>query len=204
IALLATAYVMAKQPTKAAELYDRALKLRPDNVDLRVKLASTYLGSGNTKQAVSELERIVAASPDSTAASALLVVSLVSDGRLDEADKAAHTFRERAPNNPLPLYLLASVALSRNDLTGGRQNLEGALKVDPKFVPAELGLAALDQRAGNKAGAKQRYEDIISHVPNSVPAMLGLAQLALGDHNVDGALSWLDKASLADPNDLRP
>ena len=51
---------------------------------------------------------------------------------------------------------------------------------------------------------KRRYEEAISHVPNSVPAMLGLAQLAAEDHNVDSALSWLDKASLADPNDLRP
>ena len=128
ITLLATAYMMANQPTKAAELYDRALKLHPDNVAVRLQLARTHLGAGDTKQAVSELERIIAESPDSTQASALLVVSLASDGRLDEADKAARAFRERAPNNPLPLYLLASVALGRNDLTGGRQNLEEALK----------------------------------------------------------------------------
>ena len=106
-------------------------------------------------------------------------MSLVSDGRLDEADKAARAFSERASDDPLPLYLLASVALSRNDLTGGRQNLEEALKVDPNFVPAALSLAALDRQAGNKADAKRRYEGVLSHVPNSVPAMLGLAQLAL-------------------------
>ena len=41
-------------------------------------------------------------------------------------------------------------------------------------------------------------------MPNSVPAMLGLAQLALEENNTDSALSWLDKAALADPNDLRP
>ena len=64
IAFLASAYMMAKQPTKAAELYDRALKLHPDNVDVRLQLARTLLGAGDTKQAVSELERIVAASPE--------------------------------------------------------------------------------------------------------------------------------------------
>ena len=67
IALLATAYMMVKQPTKAAELFERALKLSPDNVNVRLQLAKTLLGSGDTKQAVSELERIVAATPDSTA-----------------------------------------------------------------------------------------------------------------------------------------
>ena len=66
-------------------------------MDVRLQLARTFLGAGDTKQAVSELERIIAASPDSPGASALLVVSLASDGRLDEADKAAHAFRERTP-----------------------------------------------------------------------------------------------------------
>src|SRR5262249_21771251 len=75
-ALLATAYMMDKQPTKAAELYDRALKLHPDSVEVRLRLAQTFLGAGDTKRAVSELERIVAASPDAPGASALLVVSL--------------------------------------------------------------------------------------------------------------------------------
>ena len=37
ITLLATAYMMANQPTKAAELFDRALKLNPDNVAVRLR-----------------------------------------------------------------------------------------------------------------------------------------------------------------------
>src|SRR5262249_16622629 len=160
--------------------------------------------AGDTKRAAIELARVIAQSPDSTQANALLVVSLAHDGKFDEADKAARAFRERAPKNPMPLYLLASVALGRNDLTGGRQNLDEALKVDPNFVPAALVLAALDRQAGNKAEAKRRYEEVVSRVPNSVPAMLGLAQLALEEKETDIALSWLDKAALADPNDLRP
>ena len=195
ITLLATAYMMANQPAKAAELFDRALKLNPDNVAVRLQLAKTHLTTGDKKLAVSELERVVAASPDSTGASALLVVSLVSDGRLDEADKAAHAFRERASDNPLPPYLLAAVALARKDLTGGRQYLEEALKVDPNFVPAALSLAALDIQAGRKADAKRRYEEVISHAPKSVPAMLGLAQLALEEDDTTSCRSWLDKAA---------
>ena len=152
---------------------------------------------------MSELERVIAASPDSTGASALLVVSLVSDGRLDEAEKAARAFRERASDNPLPPYLLAAVALARKDLTGGRQYLEEALKLDPNFAPAALSLAALDIQAGRKADAKRRYEEVISRTPNSVPAMLGLAQLALEERDTKAAQSWLDKAAEADPKDLR-
>ena len=204
ITLLATAYMMAKQPTKAAELFDRALKLQPDNVAIRLQLAKTHLTTGDKKLAVSELERVIAESPDSTGASALLVVSLASDGRLDEAEKAARAFRERASNNPLPPYLLAAVAFARKDLTGGRQYLEEALKVDPNFAPAALGLAALDAQAGHKADAKRRYEEVISRTPNSVPAMLGLAQLALEERDTKAAQSWLDKAAAADPKDLRP
>ena len=180
ITLLATAYMMAKQPVKAAEFFDRALKLKPDNVAVRFQLAKTHLTAGDKKLAASELERVIAESPDATGASALLVVSLASDGRLEEADKAARAFRERASNNPLPLYLLAAVALGRKDLTGGRQHLEEALKLDPNFTPAALSLAALDMQAGSKADAKRRYEEVISRSPNSVQAMLGLAQARCG------------------------
>ena len=113
--LLATAYTMTKQPTKAAELYDRALKLHPDNSAIRLQLAKSHLSAGDPKLAVDELQGIISASPDSAEASALLVVSLASEGRLDEAEKAANAFHERAPDKPLPLYLLASIAISRND-----------------------------------------------------------------------------------------
>ena len=37
ITLLATAYMMTNQPAKAAELFDRALKLNPDNVAIRLR-----------------------------------------------------------------------------------------------------------------------------------------------------------------------
>src|SRR5262249_32695117 len=95
ITLLATAYMMAKQPTKAAELFDRALKLKPDDVAIRLQLARTHLTAGDKKLAVSELERVIAEAPDSTGANALLIVSLASDERFDEAEKAARAFREK-------------------------------------------------------------------------------------------------------------
>ena len=203
ITLLGTAYMMANQPTKAAEFFDRALKLQPDNAAIRLQLAKTHLTSGDKKLAASELERVIAESPNSAGASALLVVSLASDGQLDEAEKAARAFRERASDKPLPLYLLAAVAVAQKDLTGARQYLEEALKLDSNFAPAALSLAALDLQAGRKADAKRHYEAVISRTPNSVQAMLGLAQLALDERDTKAALSWLDKAAAADPKDLR-
>ena len=204
IVLLATAYTMTKQPTKAAELYDRALKLHPDNAAIRLQLAKSHLSAGDPKQAVNELEGIISASPESAEASALLVVSLTSEGRLDEAEKAANAFRERAPDKPLPLYLLGSVALSRNDPTTARQHFEEALKVDPNFFQAALSLAALDIQQGHRADAKQRYQSLLSRTPNNVQAMLALAQLALDEHDNNAAQNWLDKAVAADPKDPRP
>ena len=204
MALLATAYMMAKQPTKAVELYDRALKLHPDNAAVRLQLAKSHLSAGDPKQAVDELESIIAASPDSAEASALLVVSLVSQGRLDEAEKAANAFRQRAADKPLPLYLLASVAASRNDMTTARQHFEEALKVDPDFFQASLSLAALDRQQGHAVEAKQRYQDLLSRSPNNVLAMLGLAQLAIDAHDNNAALNLLDKAAAADAKDPRP
>ena len=203
ITLLATGYMMTNQPVKAAELFDRALKLKPDSVAIQLELAKAHLTTGDNKLAESELERIVAASPDSAGGSALLVVSLLSNQQLDEADKAARAFRDRAANNPLPRYLQAAVALARKDVDGGRQYFEDALKVDPNFAPAALGLAALDIEAGRQADAKRRYEEVITGNPNSVPALLGLAQLAIKERNNAAALSWLDKAADADPKDLR-
>ena len=44
--------MMTNQPAKAAELYERALKLNPDNLAIRLNLAKSHLSAGDTKQAV--------------------------------------------------------------------------------------------------------------------------------------------------------
>lgn len=204
ITLLATAYLMEKQPAKAAELYSRAIELNPESSALRMQLARTQLGAGETAQAITELERVIADTPDATAANSLLVLTLVRDGRLDDAEKAARALREKAADKPVSHFLLASIALRRNDTAAGRAALEEALRVDADFLPAALTLALLDRQTGRSDEARQRYEKVLSRKPQNLQAMLGLAQLSVDKRDIDDALTWLNKAAAANPKAVRP
>jgi tetratricopeptide (TPR) repeat protein len=95
---VAQAYADLGRLAEAATELEKAVRLRPEFVDLRVKLASVYRDQGKFADAERELLAACEQNPAYTKARILLGVTLLATGRRDEA---ATRFREVLDIDPL-------------------------------------------------------------------------------------------------------
>jgi Flp pilus assembly protein TadD len=101
ILLLANLNTQIENWTRAAELYERHLVLRPDNPDVLTDLASAQRGLGQFEQALVTLRRAAALAPSHWQSRYNQVVVLAFDlRRLDEARAALAQLRQIQPTNP--------------------------------------------------------------------------------------------------------
>ncbi|MEW6061253.1 MAG: tetratricopeptide repeat protein [Bacteroidota bacterium] len=77
----------AKFYPRAIETYKQFLLLQPNNADARVDMAICYFETGDTKQAVSEIESVLQREPTHQMAAFNLGVIQLSSGNLPEAKK---------------------------------------------------------------------------------------------------------------------
>lgn len=86
----------------------------------------------------------------------------------------------------------------RLDSAGARQALEDAIAAEPRFIPARVELAVMDERAGDWAGAIAQYRAILVYSPNDPLALNNLAYaLATHEHRPDEALPLAERATTA-------
>lgn len=154
---------------KAAELLDRASRLKPDDRELLLELCDRYSASGRGKDAASVLERIVQSfGPKRTKELAeihrRLADAYLAEGEtqkaLEELDKA---FRIE-PGNVNVLTLLGDVALKARDFKKAQQmyralllqKLDDGGPIKKSFVFLRLG--EIHEALGEKPKAQQMYE----------------------------------------------
>ncbi len=84
----------------------------------------------------------------------------------------------------------------RSDAAGAREALEAAVAAEPRFIPARLELAAMDDRAGDRDREIAQYRAILTYSPNDPLALNNLAYaLAVYRGNPEEALPFAERAS---------
>jgi len=84
----------------------------------------------------------------------------------------------------------------RNDPAGAREALEAAVAAEPRFIPARLELAAIDDRAGDRDREIAQYRAILTYSPNDPLALNNLAYaLAVYRGKPEEALPFAQRAS---------
>ena len=95
----------------------------------------------------------------------------------------------------------AELFLEKYNRADAARSFQAALKADPDYVRARIGLAGatLEQ---DPAAAKSAAEGALEVNPNYVPAHLLIAELALDDRQRDDARASIRKALAVNPNSL--
>ena len=177
LALAAQAQLMNGNVSAADQLYTRLAKLKPTDPASRTLLATASLGKSSDEQAYDTLQSISADDQGPTADLALISARLRA-GQFDAALKAVETLIKKQPHHPMGYQLKAQVLAQRNDLEGARQALDLALTKDPTYLPAVLGLTAIDMRNKKPDLARQRIEDLVRKQPGNAQALVALAELS--------------------------
>ena len=188
-ALAGEAHIQAGNLDQARASFEHAVKLDPSNSANLTQLAlakQKVVGIDATANAL----RKIAAEDKGTNADLALISLLLKNGQTDRALKAIDAVELKLPGNPLPANLRAEVHLLRKEAAAARASFEKAVAIDPVFVPAVAGLAALDVQDRNPAAARKRFEAVLKIDAKNLGALLALAKL----RGVEGA----PKSEIAD------
>ena len=203
LALAGEAYMQRGEYAKAGDYLEKAAAIDTQNAALRTQLGVSRLAIGETQQAVADLERAAAIEPGQVADS-LLVVTHLRSGAYDKALAAAQAWQKNQPKNPLAYNLEGGAYLGKKDVANARKSFEQALAVQPAFLPAAENLARLDLADKNMDAARKRFEDVLSKDKANVSAMIDLANLSAMAGKEAEYVSWLEKATKADPSAIPP
>jgi putative PEP-CTERM system TPR-repeat lipoprotein len=176
LALAGEAYLASGDVTNAAQYYERARTLVPENVRVQTRLAQIRFAAGDADKGFAELEAAASRSDDYQADLALITTHL-RQRQADKALTAIQKLENKQPQNPLTHNLRGVALLLKNDYVKARGSFERAVELSPTYMPAVANLARLDLREKKPEAAKKRYEAVLKKEPQNEQALLGLAVL---------------------------
>ena len=204
LALAGDAYSRIGEYSKAAEWFDRAAALSPENPLIYSKQAQIRFAAGQVDMAVADLERASKLNDDITHADTALVLAHVARRDFVKAMEAIARMEKKAPKSPHPANLRGLIMLEKQDTVEATRNFEAALKLDPKFVPATINLAKLDFAAGKIEQARKRFEELIRLDEKNLQALLSFAEMEESLARRSEAKALLERASKISPSSLEP
>lgn len=148
----------------AAKAFEASHTGNPDFLPNRIYLATTQLRLGNTEQALTLAQKILADAPRSKTAQGLLGSVLISRTEYDGAKDVLQKLLTKSPNDPQALGMMATVSLREGDTAKGLEYAKKLATLEPDSERAQNMLLvaklmageALDQaisQAGKQASA---------------------------------------------------
>jgi len=204
LSLAGEVYLANNQLDDAATFFRKAVAVDPKSSAARTRLGQVRLATGDTDQAIQDLEAASAADEGHVQADLALIINYMRSREYDKALAAAANLEKKQPDSPLTYNLKAAIYLAKRDAPNARANLERALSLKPDYAPALYNLARLDLAEKKPDQARKRYETILAKDPSNETALLGLADLLTATRaprEEVGAL--LQKAVTANPSSVR-
>jgi Flp pilus assembly protein TadD len=150
---LGVALLTASKPAEAGQRFKRALELDPKYTDARYNLASVQAAAGEWQPAASNFKQVVAEFPANAKARQHLgeVLYLWGDDLAGAGhfDQAAQRYRESLVyrSDDAELHTSLGMALAKlARMNEAKAEFETALRINPRFQPAQQALAAIQGR----------------------------------------------------------
>ncbi|HKS56630.1 MAG TPA: XrtA/PEP-CTERM system TPR-repeat protein PrsT [Steroidobacteraceae bacterium] len=179
---LAAAYLGAGAVEKARALLAGLPSSKAgDNRVAALRLATAVSGKARA-DALQEVERLIANSPDAAMLSAAGAY-LMGTGQVQRSQEVLTLAADRDARSVNSRMLLAALAARRLEWKSATQRLDEVLAIDPKYQPAFLMRAELAVRQGDRAGAQRTLEEAIGRDPSALEPRLRLARLAFANND---------------------
>jgi Flp pilus assembly protein TadD len=165
-----------KQYLEAAEFFQRASKLSPNESDPLRNLGATYRLMGMPGPAEFQLRMALALSPIDYLALNELGRLLLEEGRVSEAEDQ---FRASVHNEPnvLAYDFLGEIDIRRGAVEAAERDFRAALSLDESDSNAHFGLGFLYKAAGRNAEALSQYQAGLVKDPTNPQALAAVQEL---------------------------
>jgi putative PEP-CTERM system TPR-repeat lipoprotein len=204
LALAAQAHLQRGQVADAEAAFNAALKIKPDDINLRTSMALTDLAKGKPDAAFGALQQLAEQDSGQTADLALISAHL-QRREFDRALTAIGRLERKLPKAAMPLHMRGVALMGSGDRAGARQAFEAALAAEPSYFESTAMLAALDSKAGKHDAAQARIEAAIKLAPQNLAARMALVDVLRARHSPpDQVLKAIDEAVRTHPTEAAP
>jgi len=190
----------AGKDQQAAELFDKAVKAQPNNVEALQALGEVLVKLGQSERAIEALEKALAMKPGEAKTHANLGWAFRDKGRHVEAAEALSTAVQLDPKSPL-YHSDLGVALARlNRQKEAQREYLRAIELDPTSVNAHYNLANLLARTGNLPEAAREYHEVTKIQPDHPHAHFALGWVLYRLKKIDEAIEEFQEGLQHNPN----
>jgi arylsulfatase A-like enzyme/Tfp pilus assembly protein PilF len=165
--------------------------------------ANLQLEDGHYQEAIANLERVVAADPNISAAYMVLGTAWSSVGDYQHAVPALRKAAELRPESVSAHYQLGMALFQTGDVKSAAPEFEAAVAGFPQSAEMHFSLAAVYVRVERAADAKRELRKSLQLKPNSFDTNLMLGQILMNEKNAALGLPYLRKAAGLQPFSAR-
>jgi tetratricopeptide (TPR) repeat protein len=147
---MADCYMSLQEMEQAKEMYERALRLDPDNLNTKYCLCELALQRKETQEAQKWCDQLLAKEPNNSEHHRLQAAILYVSGQFDEAKRHMLRALEIDPNNKYALYALATDCFEIQEYVEALSYLRRAEEIDANLENLSLLFALTHYALGEK------------------------------------------------------
>lgn len=201
---LAAAYLRKDEPALAEETLRAAIRMAPNDAVLRLDLAELLARTNRAQDQLSVLTEAVQQVPDSAEARVQLILADLKRGDFAGARSQALELQQRKPQSALGFYYAGMVAEQQQQWDESHNQLEHALKVEPRNFAALVALVNLDVRRGAHDAALKRLQAAVTDEPTNAAVVMLLGDFYLQRKDVKQAKEQFTRAMELNPQAWQP
>lgn len=190
---------------RASASYERAAAAKPEDAVVRTRLGVSRLLSGDSDDAMLDLEAAAKLKSSAGEADTALILAHLGRGEFDKASAAQARLEAKRPDDPQTYMLKGGILLAKKDVAAARAAFEKALALKSDHIPALISLSRLDVTEKHPQDAITRFERVIAANPKNIGVSLLLADLLVRTGaKPESVREVLERASRADPAAAEP
>ena len=143
-------------------------ELQPDDPEIQVKLAATFLSVGAYAEARDAAQQVLDKQPGNEQALLLLVDASRKPDDIEDARKLIQSLREKDQDRARYHLALGTLDLRQNDQPRAESEFKAALKLDPKSSEANAALGALYWSRNDLKEAGEAFKTAADLAPTAI------------------------------------
>ena len=181
---LGTSLLLRGNTEESIPALQRALELKPANVEVRMQLALACRRTGRLDQTVAALEEVLRRDPDHPDARYLLAASFLESGQFVAAENCYRTVIKREPANPRAYLGLGGTLMALHRPADAEEVFVQATRVSPSDPEPLTGLGDAIRNQGRLADAEATFEKALAlatqkgrGIPKAIVGLAGLDRI---------------------------
>jgi Flp pilus assembly protein TadD len=170
---------------------ERELKDHPANYSAKQLLGLSYFMTDNYSQASTLLAEVVASKPNEAALYYPLALSLIKQGKKDEANHVIQQMLTMGGSSPQVHILLSQASYDQGDSAKALEELRTAISLDNKVLLAQYYTGVIYLKLGRFDEAKQEFAAELALNPNDVQAKYHLGYVLLAGQETEPGLKLM-------------